>query len=158
MDMTDHSIVDSGPQGSGVSPADLWRRGRRTLFVLLTSVGLAVVAQIMLKAGMNRIGFIHSLNTSSLRDAAASAIAEPMLWGGLILFALSGVLWLIILSRVPLSLAYPFVGLGYIVIVALSRFALHERVSLLRWTGAVLVAVGVVLIGMSSLLSPSEKS
>jgi drug/metabolite transporter (DMT)-like permease len=45
--------------------------------------------------------------------------------------------------------AYPFVGLSYIVVVMFSRLFLHEPVSALRWFGVVVVAVGIAIIGLS---------
>jgi multidrug transporter EmrE-like cation transporter len=58
--------------------------------------------------------------------------------------------WLVVLSRVPLSVAYPFAGLSYIVIVILDRLLLDEPVPTLRFVGAAVVAIGIALIGISS--------
>jgi multidrug transporter EmrE-like cation transporter len=55
----------------------------------------------------------------------------------------------VVLSRVPLSVAYPFVGLSYVAIVAFARIVLGEHVPLLRWAGVVVVAIGIVIVGLS---------
>jgi multidrug transporter EmrE-like cation transporter len=65
------------------------------------------------------------------------------------LFGVSAVFWLVVLSRVPLSVAYPFVGLSYIAIVVGARVLLGEHVPLLRWAGVVVVAAGIVIVGVS---------
>jgi undecaprenyl phosphate-alpha-L-ara4N flippase subunit ArnE len=59
------------------------------------------------------------------------------------------VFWLVVLSRVRLSVAYPLVGISYIIIVALARFMLHEHVPGLRWIGVSIIAIGIVVIGLS---------
>jgi multidrug transporter EmrE-like cation transporter len=56
----------------------------------------------------------------------------------------------VVLSRVDLSIAYPLVGVSYIVIVGLSRFLFQEHVPTLRWMGVSLIALGIALVGVSS--------
>jgi drug/metabolite transporter (DMT)-like permease len=82
---------------------------------------------------------------ATLLDAAR----EPRLWAGLALFGISAVFWLVVLSKVPLSFAYPFVGLSYIVIVLVARVVLHEHVPALRWVGVAVVAIGIAIVGVS---------
>lgn len=77
------------------------------------------------------------------------AAREPRLWLGLFLFGVSAVFWLVVLSRVPLSVAYPIVGVSYILIVLLGRFVLHETVPAMRWIGVFVVAAGIAIIGLS---------
>jgi multidrug transporter EmrE-like cation transporter len=123
--------------------------GLISIALLVVSVGLAIAGQVTLKSAMNQIGRI---GTSEVRAAGATvsrAAREPRLWAGLTLFGISSIFWLVVLSRVPLSVAYPFVGVSYIAIVLLSRFLLHEHVPLLRWVGVLVVATGIAIIGFS---------
>jgi drug/metabolite transporter (DMT)-like permease len=76
-------------------------------------------------------------------------LKEPKLWLGLVLFGISSVFWLVVLSRVSLSIAYPLVGLSYIVVVFLSRYFLHESVPAMRWLGVSIIALGIAVIGIS---------
>ncbi len=117
---------------------------------LLVSVALAVGGQLLLKTAMDRIGRIGSAEAGALGTYLGRAAHEPRLWFGLALFGVSAMFWLVVLSRVPLSLAYPFVGLSYIAVVVLSRFALGEEVPALRWIGVAVVGAGLVLIGLSA--------
>ncbi len=121
-----------------------------SLALLVVSVGFAVAGQLTLKSAMDRIGRIGSEEVKAVGTTLSKAVAEPRLWVGLILFGVSALFWLVVLSRVPLSLAYPFVGFSYIVVVGVARFVFHEDVSPLRWTGVAVVAIGIALIGMSS--------
>ncbi len=118
--------------------------------LLVVSVGFAVAGQLTLKYAMEKIGRIGTAQVSEPLKTVARASKEPSLWAGLILFAISALFWLVVLSRVDLSLAYPFVGLSYVVVVAFSKFFLHENVPSLRWLGVVVVAIGIALVGLSS--------
>ena len=68
------------------------------------------------------------------------------LWGGLALFGLSALVWLVVLSRASLSFAYPFAALTYVLILLFDRFVLEETVPPLRWGGVGFIAVGIFLI------------
>lgn len=121
-----------------------------SLVLLIVSVGFAVGGQLMLKAAMDAVGRIGSAEVHAAGEYVGRAVREPRLWVGLMLFGVSAAFWLVVLSRVPLSLAYPFVGISYVVVVLLARFALHEPVPPLRWFGVVVVAIGIAIVGLSS--------
>ena len=118
-----------------------------SLALLFVSVSFAVVGQLTLKSAMERVGRIG--RTSELGETLTKAAKEPLLWVGLALFGISAVFWLVVLSRVRLSVAYPLVGVSYILIVALARFRLHEHVPALRWVGVSVIALGIAVIGLS---------
>lgn len=118
-----------------------------SLGLLLISVFFAVAGQLTLKSAMDSVGRIGK--TSALGDVLARAAKEPLLWLGLLLFGISAVFWLVVLSRVRLSVAYPVVGISYIVIVLFARFRLDEQVPPLRWLGVVVIALGIAIIGVS---------
>jgi multidrug transporter EmrE-like cation transporter len=120
-----------------------------SIALLLVSVGFAIAGQLTLKAAMNNVGRIGGAEVRDIGDTVLRAAREPRLWAGLALFGISSVFWLVVLSRVPLSVAYPFVGVSYIVIVLLSRLILNEHVPLLRWVGVIVVAAGIAIIGVS---------
>lgn len=121
-----------------------------SLALVVVSVTLATAGHFTLKAGMNNVGRIGSAQVSAARETIERAVREPRIWFGLLLFGFSAIFWLVVLSRVPLSLAYPFAGLSYIAIVFLDRFVMHEHVPSLRWLGAAVVALGIALVGISS--------
>jgi drug/metabolite transporter (DMT)-like permease len=120
-----------------------------TLLILFVSVAFAFGGQLMLKAAMNEIGRIGAQELGSLGGTLGRAAREPRLWTGLMLFAVSALFWLVVLSRVPLSVAYPSVGMSYVFVVLFSRLWLHEHVPPLRWVGAGIVVVGIVIVGLS---------
>ena len=118
-----------------------------SLGLLLTSVVFAVAGQLTLKTAMDSIGRIGK--GTAVGETLLRAAKEPRLWLGLAIFGVSAVFWLVVLSRVRLSVAYPVVGISYILIVLLARFGLHEHVPALRWIGVTVIAVGIAIIGIS---------
>jgi multidrug transporter EmrE-like cation transporter len=118
-----------------------------SLGLLLVSVVFAVAGQLTLKTAMDSVGRIGK--SSQLGETALRALKEPLLWMGLALFGISALFWLVVLSRVRLSVAYPIVGISYILIVLLARFRLHEYVPPLRWVGVSVIALGIAIIGFS---------
>ena len=119
----------------------------------LTSVGLllfavisAATGQVMLKHGMQlATARANSTGTSLVITAATS----PWVLSGLVVFAISAIAWLGALSKVPLSIAYPFNAIGYLVILTASIVILHERANLLTWAGSLLVVSGVIVVVLS---------
>ncbi|MFM8944873.1 MAG: small multi-drug resistant family protein [Actinomycetota bacterium] len=117
--------------------------------LILFSVGLAALAQITLKAGMNQVrdGFgVVGLGADSLRAVATT----PTVWLGLVLFGLSAVVWLGVLSRASLSFAYPFASLTYVVIVVVDRFVVGQSVPAGRWAGVAAIVTGILLVARTS--------
>lgn len=117
--------------------------------LLIASVTLAVAGQLTLKSAMEKVGRIGTAEVSAPLTTIKKVASEPLLWIGLFLFGVSAVFWLVVLSHVPLSVAYPVVGLSYILIVGFSRFVLHESVPMMRWLGVLVVAIGIGVIGLS---------
>jgi drug/metabolite transporter (DMT)-like permease len=124
------------------------RTGRRRLSVtsmvlLLFAVGSAASGQIMLKHGMQ---VATSRAAQSRGSLVISAATSPWVLVGLLVFAISAVAWLATLSRVPLSVAYPFNALGYLGILTASVLVLHERANVLTWAGSLLVVSGLIIV------------
>ena len=73
-------------------------------------------------------------------------MVQPFVWGGLLLFGLSALVWLVVLSRASLSFAYPFAALTYVMILLFDHFVLEEQVPGLRWAGVAFIGTGIFLI------------
>jgi drug/metabolite transporter (DMT)-like permease len=113
--------------------------------LILVSVGLAAMAQLTLKHGVNQAfppPSVFKLDGHSIR----SLIATPTVWLGVTLFAISAIAWVAVLSRASLSFAYPFVSLTYVIILTVDALVLHEHVPALRWGGVGLIVSGIILI------------
>ena len=125
-----------------------------SLTLLVVSVGFAMAGQLTLKSAMDNIGRIGSREVSDAGQTLLRASKEPRLWVGLVLFGVSALFWLVVLSRVPLSVAYPFVGISYVLIVIFSRVFLNEHVPATRWVGVLIVALGIAIVGLSFRRTP----
>jgi drug/metabolite transporter (DMT)-like permease len=116
--------------------------------LILFSVLLAAGAQLTLKHGMNQVADSSGalkLSASSIKDV----VTTGAVWGGLLLFGLSAMVWLAVLSRTSLSFAYPFASLTYVLILLADRFVLNETVPALRWAGVFCIMVGIVLVAQT---------
>jgi drug/metabolite transporter (DMT)-like permease len=113
------------------------------LVLLLFAVGAAAVGQVMLRHGMQTAAARAASNHGSLGMAAATS---PWVLLGLTVFAVSAIAWLTALSRVPLSVAYPFNALGYLGILTASVLVLHERANVWTWVGSLLVVSGLIMV------------
>lgn len=118
----------------------------KSVLMILFSISLAVVGQLMLKAGMNKIGPISMTQAKAPVATVLEVASNPNVVGGLALYGASALVWLIILSRVNLSFAYPMLGFSYVIVMFASRALFSEPISGLRWAGAALISLGVVLI------------
>jgi drug/metabolite transporter (DMT)-like permease len=115
------------------------------IVLILSSVALAALAQLTLKHGMNQVAANTGelkLHLASLRDV----FTTPAVWGGLLLFGLSALVWLAVLSRTSLSFAYPFAALTYVLILLFDRLVLKEPVMPLRWLGVALIIGGLIFV------------
>lgn len=112
------------------------------LFAVLSAAG----AQVMLKHGMQ---IATSRAAQSGGSLALRAATSPWVLLGLVVFGVSAIAWLAALSRLPLSVAYPFNALGYLVILIASIAVLHEKASVLTWVGSVLVVSGLLIVVLS---------
>ncbi len=111
--------------------------------ILLFAVALAATGQLVLKNGMN---LAKSSAQTHGRSLVLVAATSPWILGGLVIFGVSAVAWLVTLSRVPLSVAYPFNALGYVAILVASTVILHERTNVWTWVGTVLVVSGLIVV------------
>ena len=103
----------------------------------------AATGQVMLKHGMQIASARAADSGGSL---ALRAATSPWVLLGLVVFGVSAVAWLAALARVPLSVAYPFNALGYLVILTASVVLLHERANVLTWVGSLMVVSGLLIV------------
>lgn len=119
---------------------------RAVLLLILVNVAMTSLAQIVLKAGMSAPEVVKSLSGTVRPSHLVGVLFHPWVMGGLILYFGAALVWLIVLSKVEVSLAYPFVGLGFIVTMVLGWSLLGETLSLHRLLGTLLIAGGVVVL------------
>jgi drug/metabolite transporter (DMT)-like permease len=115
-------------------------------WLAIFSVGLSAAAQLLMKIGAAQG---QGRPAASAMDAIMSMAFNPWVLGGLGCYGLSAIVWLYVLSRIPLSTAYPLVALAIALVVVLSWALLGESLPVTRLCGVALVVLGVLVIGLS---------
>jgi drug/metabolite transporter (DMT)-like permease len=115
---------------------------------LCCGVLLNALAQLGLKAATERTGPLVAGNGAMLRRSL-EILTVPWLWAALACYGLSVVVWLVGLSRVPVSQAYPLLSLGYVLNVGLAWWLLGETPNVMRVAGITVIVFGVVLVAKS---------
>ncbi len=116
--------------------------------LVLTGVLLNAAAQLLLKAGVKDMGIIQ-LSPATIFSAGLKLALEPHILGGLTCYVISVVVWILALSRVQVSIAYPMLSLGYVVTAFIAWAFLGETVNAMRITGIAVIIVGVFLVARS---------
>ena len=116
--------------------------------LILTGVLLNAAAQLLLKAGTNAIGHFE-FQWRNIVPIGWQVASEPHILGGLACYGISVVVWIMALSRVPVSMAYPMLSIGYVVNAVAAYWLLGESLSALRVAGIFVVILGVFLIARS---------
>ena len=114
------------------------------IFILI-SVAFNVAGQSVLKTGVNKLGAL-ALNFGSIFKAFTS----PVVLGGLFLYLVGSVFWILALSHKDLSYAYPMLSIGYLAIIFVSWAFLGEQVTFIRIMGVLLISFGIVLVFKSA--------
>ena len=116
------------------------------IILILLSVLLNCAAQLLIRKGMLIEGEVGMQN---LLSHVGSMITNVWLWGAMLCYALSILLWMSVLSKGEVSYAYPFLSVGYVV-SALAGYALfNENLSPIRIAGIIIICIGVILISRS---------
>lgn len=121
----------------------------QTIVLILITVTLSACGQLALKLGVSKPQIENAMQIGII-DTLFAVIASPLIWFGLAIYGVSVVLWLWVLSKVDLSVAYPFVGISFLVTLAFGAFILSENVTPIRIIGTIFIATGCVLVGRSA--------
>jgi len=112
---------------------------------LMTGVLLNAAAQLLLKAGTNVLGVISLTRENWVQTLTAMA-TQGYFVTGTVFYGFSLVAWILGLSRVPVSVAYPLLSLGYIVNAVAAHYLFGEAVTVTRWLGIGFIVLGVWLV------------
>ncbi|BBB10377.1 MULTISPECIES: small multi-drug resistant family protein [Sphingopyxis] len=119
----------------------------RLFLLILASVSLSALAQLALKVGTTSAA---SGRSAGIGGEIGGLVQSPMILLGLCLYGVGALLWLFVLGRAPLSLAYPFVGIGFILTMLAGAWWLDESLSAARIAGTLMIAAGCVLVARSA--------
>lgn len=114
--------------------------------ILGISILLAVTGQLLMKKGMMIFG---TFPASQLLFKIIPMFLNPWVFFGFFCFGLSSIFWLVVLSRLELSLVYPMVSVAYVLVAVASWVFFKENLSFIRWLGIGVIIFGVYLISRS---------
>lgn len=117
------------------------------ILFIISSVSLSAFAQIVLKMGMSNPKVQNDLIIAgNLFEKLYIALTNVYVVAGISMYLFSMILWLVVLSKIDVSVAYPFVGLGFIITMVLGFLLLNEQISTMRVMGTILVVCGVLMV------------
>jgi multidrug transporter EmrE-like cation transporter len=116
--------------------------------LILTGVLLNAAAQLMLKAGTNAVGHFE-FTAGNIVPVGMKLALQPFILGGVACYVVSLVVWIMGLSRVEVSIAYPMLSIGYIINAVAAWYLFGESVTAMRMTGIGFIIVGVFLVARS---------
>lgn len=116
-------------------------------YIMISVLGGAL-GQILLKKGMSSMGPL-TLGIRNLKNVLLSMGLNPYVICGMAVYATGTVFWLVALSRVELSYAYPFASLSYVVMLGAAWALFKENLTVLRLAGTAVVCLGVLLVAQS---------
>lgn len=119
-----------------------------TFALLLAAIVLGTCGQLLLKAGTNAVGAFAFTIDNALPVGAKLAL-EPRILGGAGCYVVSLAVWILALSRVEVSVAYPMLSIGFALNAALAWWLLGEAVTPARMLGIAIIIVGVWLVARS---------
>ena len=118
------------------------------VFLILLSGLLGVGGQVVVKQALAAAGPLP-LSLDAIPTLVWSLASNPQIVAGLAVYSCGTFLWLVALSRVDLSYAYPFASLNYIFVLAASWLVLHEEPTPMRLFGVAAICLGVALLSRS---------
>lgn len=108
--------------------------------LLMTSMTLAIIGQISFKHGLNGLSITPDIMT------IVKTIFTPYVFIGFMCYGISSIVWLFVLEKFPLSVAYPALALSYVIIVFASFMFLHEPLTVNKVIGSGIILTGVFVL------------
>lgn len=114
--------------------------------LIIISVLLNCCAQLLMRRGMLSIG---DIGINNIINNIVPMVTNLWLWGAMACYAVSIIIWMVVLSRVQVSYAYPFLSIGYIVAALCGYYFFNENLDAYRISGILVICIGVYLISRS---------
>ena len=119
-----------------------------TFSLLMLGVLLNAAAQLLLKAGTTSVG-AFAFSMENVGPVGFKLATSPHILGGLGCYVVSVVVWILALSRVPVSVAYPMLSIGYVVNAIAAWYLFGEALTPMRVAGIAIIVLGVFIVARS---------
>ena len=121
----------------------------KAILMALSAPLIGTVGQVLLKIGMTRVtAACHEKGLGPV-GLFMAAIMNPWIMVAIPLYFIGFFIWLLVLSKLDLSYAYPFLALAYVLVPVASWLILGEVIPPLRWLGIAVICVGIIMIGLA---------
>jgi len=127
---------------------EMKRQVMHYLWLILLSVSAGVAGQTAIKLGVSQPGAENA--AASLVGLLGMIVRSPLVMLGLVLYGAGALAWIAVLTKLDLSVAYPFLALNFVLVALMSRLVLGESVPLLRWLGIAVICVGILVVARSN--------
>ncbi|KIL37692.1 membrane protein [Cohnella kolymensis] len=107
--------------------------------ILLLNIVLLVAGQTVWKIGLDKVGGLHAGNWLQV-------MFSPLIMLGILIYAAATVLWLYVLSRLPISIAYPLQSLAFVLAMFIALFFFKESIPVNRWIGTAIIMAGITVL------------
>ena len=118
----------------------------KNFLIICLSVLLNCIAQLTMRKGMLTVG---EISVGRIGDIFHSVVTNLWLWGAVVCYVLSMLVWMYVLSKVEVSYAFPLGSIGYVLVAIAGYFFLGEQVTLLRLLGILVICLGVLIVSKS---------
>jgi len=123
------------------------------MIILLFTIGIMFgsIGGILMKVGAGSIG---SIQLSTFKDAIllfVKIFTNISVLGGVALYFLSAIIWLLLLTKLDISYVQPILALTYVITPILAIVFLNENVPAMRWVGIAIIVIGVFVVARTSL-------
>jgi multidrug transporter EmrE-like cation transporter len=136
------------PASATASPGRQRAMNTLSLALILSGVLLNAVAQLLLKAGTNAVGHF-AFESGNIIPIGLKLAFQPYILGGITCYVVSLVVWIMALSRVSVSIAYPMLSIGYVINAFIAYYWFGEALSAQKLLGIGFIVVGVVIVTRS---------
>lgn len=116
------------------------------LALILGAVVLGVAGELLLKSGIDNVDKLEVSNLETAARTVWRVVSEPRILVGFVCYGLAAVFWLIVLSQLDLSYAYPMLALTYVLVPLAAHVFLDESIPRGRWAGMLIVLLGVIVV------------
>lgn len=113
--------------------------------ILGIAIVTTVLSQLFFKQGMLLLGNIN-FTIANIWFLIVSIFKNVFLLVGLFFYGISFILWLIVISKVKLSIAYPLTSLNFLLVVIASYFLFGEKLSTLQYISILLIIIGTITL------------
>lgn len=117
-----------------------------SFLLIFSSVFLNCLAQVFMRKGMLIVG---KLSLSCVLESLPVLIINVWLWLAFVCYGVSVILWMVVLSKVEVSLAYPLSSVGYVITLVIGYLFMNESLDIYKIFGIAVIMFGVALVSKS---------